>query len=674
MKLLIDFETRSRADLLSVGQHIYARHESTEVMCLGWKVIGEKSAHVLTMPQVYLGTDTKEFKYAVKHAEVLIAHNAAFEQAIWNKCLLLTTKLGANLPELTPEKWLCTLSYCSVLNLPRGLEKAATALNMRAKKDGEGRKLLLQMCKPRRPIQNIAKWIEWVETDEALKRLYKYCEQDLWAEEELFLRLDKYKPFTDKERALWVLDQKINQRGFYIDEPLVDRSMNMIKLQSKQLEQELQKATFGWVKTAKQVKNLKEFLDDQGFHIPNLQAKTVDDVLSKIEKEGQVKNQDVIRVLKIRQELGKSSVSKFEAFKSRVDVDHRVRDNLLFHGASTGRWSGVGVQPQNFPRGSIKVTGDTINDIMTCDLDELRLLYGNPSNVFSSVLRGVITATPGHELYCADFSSIEARVLLWVAGDTKGIQEYEQGLDTYITMAGTIYSMHWKIIEAEYLKEGYSEKRQIGKKVILACGYQMGLKKFIQTCRDEGIKLPDSVLSRAHAAFKEKYPLVPKVWSNYERAAVWAVLNKGKKITVNKVTWYVEGEFLFARLPSGRRLAYYGPTIRNEETPWGEVRPKLYHWTVDSKTKQWVNRATYGGMLTENIVQAISRDCMSEAMVRCEDAGYLCLITVHDEDLTERKIGEGSLDEFKKLMSTRPTWGLDIPLKAGAWVGERYRK
>jgi hypothetical protein len=214
----------------------------------------------------------------------------------------------------------------------------------------------------------------------------------------------------------------------------------------------------------------------------------------------------------------------------------------------------------------------------------------------------------------------------------------------------------------------------IGPMVVHNCGYQMGLKKFIQTCRDEGINLPDSVLTRAHAAFKQKYPKVPEVWSRYEKAAIYAVLNKGKKITVNKVTWFVEGEFLFAELPSGRRLAYYGPQIKNEETPWGEIRPKLYHWTVDSKTKQWVCRATYGGMLTENIVQAISRDCMVEAMVRCEDSGFECLITVHDENLSEIKIGDGSMENFKNLMSIRPKWGQDIPLKVGAWQDWRYKK
>lgn len=677
MKLLLDYETRSRAPLPDTGQHMYARHPSTEIMCAGWKVIGEKDTHLISYPGIYTddASETKEFYYALKHAEHVVAHNAPFEQAIYKHVHLQTTPMGAKMRELEPKDYICTLSLCSIMALPRGLEGAGKALDLDIKKDVEGRKLLLQMCKPRRPIQNIKEWIEWVETDDALKRLYEYCKTDLWTEEELYLKLKKYQPFTAKERELWVLDQKINQRGFQVDMPLVDSILKMIKQEETELTHQLRLKTFGWVKTAKSTAALQRFLKDQGFSIPNVQKKTIDDTLKEIEKLGKVANSEVIDVLKIRQSLGKSSTSKYEAFKNRCDtLDNRVRDNLLFHGASTGRWAGTGVQPQNFPRGTVKVPPYAYSDVLDGDLNWVRSFYGRPMDLFSSMLRGMIVASPGKELFCGDFSSIEARVLLWVAGDRPGLKEYADGLDIYCSMAATIYGCSYEEILAEYKREGYSERRQVGKKVILACGYQMGLKKFAQTCADEGIDVPMSLLERAHKAFREKYPLVPKVWDNYERAAIYAVVNRGKKVSVNKVTWYVEGDFLFARLPSGRRLSYYKPEVRNEETPWGDLRPKLYVWTTDSKTKQWVQRAVYGGLLCENIVQAISRDCMSEAMTRIEDNGYEILVTVHDEVLTERDIGEGTLPKFEALMSQRPEWGPDIPLKVGGWTGPRYRK
>lgn len=957
MKLLIDFESRSRADLPAVGQHLYARHPSTEVMCLGWKIIGEGEAKVLTMPGVYTDdpSETKEFKYAVKHAEFVVAHNAPFEQAMWKHCLLPTTTLGASLPYLPPEKWLCTLSMASILALPRSLENAGNALNLKIKKDVEARKLLLKMCKPRKPIQNIKAWIEWVETDDALKRLYEYCRTDIVTEELLFEELTKYRIFTKKERELWVLDQKINQRGFYIDKPMVGNILRLIEQEEKELSLELQRKTFYQVATVKQTKAFRDFLLTQGFDIPNLQKGTVDATIEQLEKENNPANSEVLDILKIRQSLGMSSTSKYQAFLNRVDDDGRVRDNILFHGASTGRFSGQGVQPQNFPRGRVKMTKELFEDIAQGDLHLLRLLYGRPMDLFSSALRGVIRATPGFDLYCGDFNAIEARVLLWLAGETKGLKEYEDGVDAYRSMASVIYQIpiekidedqrflgksvilgcfgpdtlvltsngakkiidvtnkdllwdgtEWvshegllyqgqkEVIDLEGVfvtpdhlilkdnqwvpalelkenplslksalasanlpselsntaKEGGSQilkslalvrpniitrfirrifqedsqldatlvqkkpqyilekttrptllsfpttliakdssteypllsedvkiKNQknttimgegvfgflslgskieknflnilsllrggirpnlkligstitkdmnlkiyallIGRKmskteepseickkkstplkniltvfdivnagprsrftiltnrgplIVHNCGYQMGKKKFAETVKASGRDLAESIIERAHAAFREKYPLVPKLWSNYENAAIYAVQNKGKRIKINRVSWYVEKDFLFAELPSGRRLAYYKPQIRNEETPWGELRPKLYVWTTDSKTKQWVQRAVYGGLLTENISQAVSRDCMAEAMFRTEDAGYRILITVHDELLNEKETGTGSLQEFTALMSARPEWAPDLPLKVGSWTGKQYKK
>jgi hypothetical protein len=940
-------------------------------MCVGWKVIGEKESHVISMPGVYTddSSETREFYYALKDAEHVVAHNAPFEQAIYNHVHLQTTPMGAKMRTLKPKDYICTLSLCSILALPRSLEGASNALNLPFKKDMEGRKLLLQMCKPRPPIQNLKAWIEWRDENEFMQRLYEYCRTDLKTEEALYNALIKYRPFTKKERDLWILDQKINQRGFTIDIELVDQILKMIKEEESELTKDLRLKTFGTVKSAKSTAALKTFLHDQGFQIPNLQKKTIDDTLKEIERSKRVADQDVIDVLKIRQSLGKSSTSKYQAFRDRCDtLDNRVRDNLLFHGASTGRWclsgdteffdgqkwkkfedsgehenimcydpkkgeyffdrcrinkwdineniykgigpkfpfiftkehkwlvdsepkrifighgikitkaaigryisdtpalapletrivlmaqadghymgkkkislrfhfrkqrkiercekllndagiryrrvdrksgteivahdlptylqgfvnkklcdfsydphafmdeihfwdghlnsktmieytstdednanfvsafavscgwgsimrkkqdrpgwkprfrvyltkkntavlckqslrtvdfsgqvfcpetrsgffvarrqgvasitgnSGSGVQPQNFPRGTMKVEPSAYGELLEGDLGMIRLLYEKPMDLFSSALRGVIIASEGKELFCADFSSIEARVLLWLAGDKSGLNEYMEGLDVYCSMASTIYGIDYDDVLYEYKSEGFSDRRQMGKKVILACGYQMGLKKFMQTCIDEGLDVEMSLLERAHQAFREKYPLVPELWNNYERAAIYAVINKGKKVLMNKVTWYVQGDFLFAELPSGRKLAYYKPEVRNEETPWGDLRPKLYVYTTDSKTKQWVQRAVYGGLLTENICQAVSRDCMSEAMTRVDAAGFDILITVHDEILCERNIGESTLKDFEKLMSERPYWGQDIPLKVGGWVGQRYRK
>lgn len=667
MKLLIDYETRSRADLKKTGQHGYAVHPSTELLCLGWKVIGESGANVISCPGIYLEDplETKEFYYAFKHAETIVAHNAPFEQAIYKFVHHRRTPMGKIMREVTPQDWLCTLAMCSVMSLPRGLANANEALGLKIKKDTESRKLLLKMCKPRPMKNDLSKWQEWVDDQPHLERLYEYCRQDIFAEEALYLKLKDYKPFTDKERKLWLLDQKINQRGFYIDLKLVNKTLELIKSEETTLTKELRHKTFGWVGTAKQTANLKSFLSDQGVDMPNMQKKTVDDTLAMLNKEPH-KNTEAIEVLKIRQSLGRSSTSKYQAFKDRVDLkDLRVRDNLLYHGASTGRWSGSGVQPQNFPRGTVKVNEHAFSDVKEGDLAWLKISYGRPMDLFSSMLRGVIRATPGYELFCADYSSIEARVLLWCAEDFKGLREYESGIDAYKAMASVIYGVS--------IEDVTPEQRQLGKQVVLACGYQMGVKKFKATAAQNGLDVPESLLQRAHEAFRIKYPKVPQVWTNYEQAAIRSVLYK-KAYTVNQVTWFVNRDFLCAKLPSGRCLYYYKPRVQNEETPWGELRPKLYHYSVDSLSKKWLESATYGGKLTENIVQAISRDCMAEAMPRVEDKGFKVLITVHDEVLTEAKLGTQSLETFKKLMSERPDWGLDIPLSVSGYQDTRYKK
>lgn len=642
---------------------------------MGWKVIGEKGdANLLTYPDIYLNENTKDFKYALKHCEKVVAHNVPFEYVMWNHCLVQTTGLGRDLPHLPSDKFVCTLATSNVLALPRALDRVGEVLGLKMQKNVAAKKLLMSMCKPRKAINDIKAWREWIEDDESLNGLYEYCRDDVRSEEELFLNLMSNTPWTKSEYEIWVLDQVINQRGFKVDIPLVKRITELIDQEEKELSHDLKRLTFGWVGKASQNKNLLEYFKSQGLELPNLQAKTVEDTIKQLERAKHVSNEDVLSVLRIKKALSKSSTSKYQAFLDRADDDQRVRDNLMYHGASTGRWAGMGVQPQNFPRGTIKVTPDVLEDIRSCDIQTLRMLYQRPMDVFSSALRNMIVASTGEEFFCADFSSIEARGLLWVAEDMAGLKEYEAGLDTYISMASVVYGVPYEEIEAEYKREGYSERRQLGKKIILACGYQMGVKKFKESCEAEGLILPDSMYERAHKAFRQKYPKIPQVWFNLERTAIMAVVNKGKKFSINRTTWFVKGDFLFCRLPSGRKLAYYKPEVRKESTSWGTDRFVLYYWTTDSKTKQWVNRGSYGGLLCENVVQAISRDCMAEAMKRVENNKYKVLLTVHDEVLCERPVGEGSLSEFKELMSYRPDWGKDIPLKVGAWVDTRYHK
>lgn len=684
MILIKDYETRSRADLAAKGQTQYAKDPSTEILCIGWKVLGEKTNHVISYPAIYTDdpSETSEYYYALKHCKYVVAHNAPFEQAIYNYVEARTTPMAAKVKKLfaphDPSRYYCTMAGANVMGLPSGLEGLANAIGLPHKKDGEGRKLMLKMCKPRTTINiktNLEEWLEWVLGDENLIRLYEYCATDLAVEEAAYNYQVKYGPFTAFERNLWVLDQEINQRGFKVDLPFIEAARELLIKNETALNKELLQKTLFTVKTVKSTAALKKFISSQGYDIPNTQKPTVDALLKELRAQNLQKDKDLIDVLELREELGLSSTSKYEAFYQRADrKDFRVRDNLLYHKASTGRWAGSGVQPQNFPRGTVKVRPEYFQEIkdFNGDVDLAKIFHKRLTHTLSSMLRGCILPTDGHKFYVGDFSSIEARVLLWCAGDDKGLKEYEAGLDTYITMAAEIFKKTYEEIYDEYKRTDKSDDRQLGKKVVLACGYGMGLKKFIESCAAEGLTVSESTAQRAHTAFKTKYPLVPKLWRDVEQAAVQAVLNKGKTYKAGRCLWSIKGDFLICTLPSGRNLWYYKPEIKYVLTPWGDKKATLYHWGVHPKTRQWVLDGTYGGKLVENIVQAISRDCMANSMPLLTAKGYSIVLTVHDELITENT--KGDLDEFKKLMGTRPKWGLEIPLKVGAWCGDRYRK
>lgn len=305
-------------------------------------------------------------------------------------------------------------------------------------------------------------------------------------------------------------------------------------------------------------------------------------------------------------------------------------------------------------------------------LDWLGTLYGDPMSVFSSLLRSMIVAPKGYVLDVADYAAIEARVLFWVAKHADGIKAFKDGRKLYEELATDIFNVP--------LPKVTTDQRFVGKQATLGCGYGMGFKKFEDTCRQLGQEVSEELAQTAVRTYREKHKPVVKLWSNLERAAVAAIQNPGKKYSINYTSWYVSGDFLWCQLPSGRRLAYYGPRVAMEPPKWdrhGEKRPRVYHWGVDSRTRKWCESPTYGGKLTENVVQAISRDLMGEAMLRIEAHGaWRIVLSVHDELVAERDLRrkDASTELFCKLMATVPDWAEGAPVKVEGWSGLRYRK
>src|ERR1035437_2829413 len=590
------------------------------------------------------------------------AHNAWFERSLWTN--ILVPKYGfCSIGNL---EWRDSAAKAAAHALPRSLEDAVEALGLDEHKDVAGHKLMLKMSKPRKSRKaERALWektgvppplLLWHESTELLSKLFAYCRQDVVVEAMLSAALPD---LNVQESALYVLDQQINERGFQLDQEAVNTALALIASESQRLNTELCSLTQGKVKKATQRAQMLRWFEGKGLDLDDTQAATITEVLGSVNL-----SQNARRGLEILSTLGKSSTAKYEKMKDWMAPDGRVRGGLIYHGATTGRWSGSGVQPHNFPRGTIKN-----QEALWRHLKEHAPIKLDIMTALSHGLRGAIIAGPGQRLFVADYSAIEARVVMWLAGQEDALDIFRRGEDIYLDMASTIYD---KMCSKEDTQE-----RQLGKATILGCGFQMGASRFVDTAALYGITIDEDFSKRVVDAYRMKYPRVKTLWYDMEQAAVDALHrdNADESIPCGQVTWRLDGRFLYCQLPSGRQLASPNPRLTPRQTPWGETRMQLSFMGVDSHTHQWTRQVTYGGMLVENVTQAVARDVLAEALTRLDATGtYHPVLSVHDEILSEASLDEGSVAEYEALVTESPVWGDGLPLAAEAWTGMRYRK
>ncbi len=658
-KAYADFETHSEIDLRKVGLANYAQHESTEVNCIAYALSNEE-------PRVwYPGQHepTALLEYLESDEYLIVAHNAEFEEAIFR--YVFTRYFNFKPPHFS--RFTCTAARCAALALPRKLEKAALALKLPIKKDMEGSRLMKKYMKPRKV------WVDWKsgkrEGDEPLKyfndqfelwALYDYCKTDV----KVMRAIDQIVPhLIPQERESWLNNLEMNKRGIKVDVKTVLKVKKMIEDETINLNKRLNKLTNGEVESATKVEALKQWCYKRGAPIEDL---TADSVRNALEEESLTK--EVREALTIRKQVSKTSIKKYFAIAKRLTPDGRVKNLTVYHGAWTGREAGSGVQVQNLPRGKIKDTYTAIINILTSSPEDLKLFYGNLFELFSSCIRSCIVATPGHELFVADFNAIECRVLYWLADHNKGLEGFLKGIDQYKIMAEKIFGIPYKDVGDD------SDERFIGKQVVLGCGYQMGPDRFLDQCHGYGATWVEKDLAkRAIEGYRKLHYPIPRFWSNLERAAIKCV-NLKKPIRVGHLVYHTNGSHLQLRLPSGRDITYPFAKIKNKATPWGEMQPKLYYMTIDSKTKQWVETATYGGALTEHACQSVARDITDAATKRLKAKKYLYLFQVHDELVSEKFKGKGSVAEYNYIIEQVPEWAKGLPIKAGGWSGYRYKK
>ena len=659
--LSIDFETRSTLDLRRTGVYPYAEHETTEILCMAyaWDA-GPTQLWVpgySTNPQIG-GTvlPVEVANHIVKGGEMR-AWNAQFERIMWRDCL---ARLYPDVVVPTMEQWVCVAAEAAAMALPRHLGQCAEVLGADVQKDAAGHRLMLQMCKPRKIEKD--GMIIWWEDEDRLNRLYAYCKQDVESEQATGKYLRRLSP---KEREIYLLDQKINDRGVLLDVELKDAAEKVVKRETIRANVKMKELTNGEVTAVTKVADLTGWLLGQGLDIPNVKKSTVRDLLDGDEP---VLTDSVRSVLLLRQEAGKSSNAKLAAMERARCSDDRVRGMLLYHGADTGRWAGRLVQPQNFPRGEVENPEQYIPDLLAGGYPGSQ----PPLVVVSALLRGMFRASPDCQIVSGDFSQIEARVLGWLAEQPYGDKEYER-------MGAAIYDL-----PLEEVTKG-TTARQIGKNAVLGCGFQMGWEAFIAQVHEQtGIVLDEATARKAITTYRNRKSGIPALWRTVESAAMCAVRRPGEITNcalLGKVRYVVRGQFLWCILPSGRPLAYALPKIAERKTKYG---PKigLQFMGMNSYTRKWGVRHAYGGLLVENIVQAVARDLMADAMLRLEEAGYPLILTVHDEIVADvpdavwdTSFTEGYAEStFQMIMETTPAWARGLDLKTDVWSGERYRK
>lgn len=678
----IDFETRSKVSVKDVGAYEYARHPSTDVLCLAYLLDGGDEVdlwHPAFRDQTPLVGKTKrerdappwdlleslapeELFYAVTAGKLFEAHNAFFERCVWH--FVMVVKYGW--PPVQPEQWRCSAAKAAAYALPRKLEKVAEALGLAQRKDMEGHRLMLRLTKPRKRTKGDPDSMWHQKTDDLL-RVFDYCKQDVRTEHAVSRSL---RELPNQEIEIWQLDQEMNWGGMQCDLDMARAALEIADQARTEAAREMSQITGGQVTKMTQRPKFVAWLKEEGLNTDSVAADVVD---AYLEDEGL--GEHLHRALYLWRRTAKSSVKKYDAIVARISDDGRCRELLMYHGASTGRWAGRGIQPHNFPRGYAAARMHAAcEDILHADFGMMKLLWGEDEvmDVLSNALRGTLVPAPGKDLMVADYSAIEARGTFWSAGHRAGLKVFEEfdagrGPDVYCWQAKKIYGRPIAKKDPE---------RQHGKVVILGCGYQMGGPKLASYAAGMGIEITEERGAELVAAYREENWPVVEFWKNIQNAAIEAVGRRGRGpgVQCGRFKFKVLGRFLHCRLPNGRFLSYLDPEIHMVRAPWGEMRPQVTFMGMNTHTHQWERCSTYGGKLTENVVQALCRDLMAEAMLRLRDTIYTPVLTVHDEIIAEVDEGEGSVAEFEAIMTEQPEWAAGFPIAAGGWRGKRFRK
>lgn len=650
-ELFIDIETFSPVNLANSGMYPYADHDGFELLLFGYSIDGGP-VEVVDLANGHQLPE-KVLSALVDPLVVKWAFNATFER------ICLSSWLARQYPELmagrrflNPAQWRCTMVWSAYLGLPMSLDQVATVLHLPVRKDSAGKKLIRQFCTPGTPsVFNLGGMRNPPASDpDGWEQFISYNRRDVEVELAIHDRLADF-PLPASEWDTYALDQNVNDTGIRLDRVLVDHAVACDRQHRATTLARAQELT--GLENPNSPIQLKDWLAAHG---APLQSLTKDEVAAALDTAtGQVRE-----VLLLRGELAKSSVKKYEAMQHVTGRDGRGRGFLQFYGAGrTGRFAGRLVQVQNLPRNYLPDLAEARSLVRTGDFEAVELLYDSVPDTLSQLIRTAFIPADGHRFVVADFSAIEARVIAWLAGETTTLEAFRDGKDLYCETASRMFGVPVD-------KHGANaELRQKGKIAVLACGYQggVGALKAMGALR---MGLAESELQPLVDAWRAANPSVVQLWADINAAAIETISTR-QPTSVGALTFTVESGIMFIRLPSGRRLAYVKPKLG--ENRFGGT--SITHEGITTGRK-WGQLETYGGKLTENIVQAVARDLLTYAMHQVAEAGHRIVMHVHDEIVVET--ATATVDEICKLMSTAPDWAAGLPLEADGYACDFYMK
>lgn len=653
--LSIDVETYCDLDIRDVGAYKYCKHPSFEILLFAY-AFNDEPVEIIDFTK---GESIGTLRVSLIDPKILkTAFNANFERnAILNYFIESYRNCG-----MSPEQWDCTMIKAMRLGLPSSLDMVGKALHFPEDKQKmkEGKALIQYFCKPCKPTKtNGGRTRNLPEhAPEKWETFKEYCKQDVEVERDIRNKLSKYEVIP-KEKLLWNLDQEINDRGINLDLDMINRAIDCDEQLSYRLMNEARELT--GLDNPNSLTQLKKWIGERvGYEVGSITKDTIPTLIRDAELK---KNDEVKRILELRQLMGKTSTKKYQTMINMRCDDGRVRGLLQFYGANrTGRWAGRGVQVQNLPQNHLPDLDDARNILKNGDFDTLEFLYDSIPDTLSQLIRTAFIPTEGNRFIVADFSAIEARVIAYIAGEEWRLKVFKHGGDIYCASASKMFGVPVE-------KHGVNgELRAKGKIAELALGYG-GAGGAIRAF-DKNCSIPDEELPKIVSDWRKASPHITKLWWDVDKAAKKAIREKTTVTLHHGIKFIYDPGVLFIELPSGRRLSYIRPKI--EPGPYD--KDIITYEGMQQTSRQWTRLETYGPKLVENIVQAFARDCLGETMFNVTEAGFNVVMHVHDELILDVPKGESSVEEICELFAKPISWAPGIPLTADGYECNYYMK